>query len=429
MKQRITKNIAIKRRINITDELKDFIFTNINYRRKVYNDFVEESRKYENLKDFNPLSYKTTYFNEIEKPNNVYDKYCVGISEQVAKDMKKGIKSMRGNKRLYQSKFRFKKYDKFRGSFKVHCKPGYRENSLNVPHYISRFHVLDNLSITFSKKRNKLLYISLKEPIFDTTFYTNDIYPYFYDKKNQYYYSEEDIKEISFVHELGKFYIVLFIEVTYLVDKDKILNKDICGIDLGIHNPCMLYDGANFKEYRFSEKELKRIEYLERRARRLQHIMDHKLEINNGNKSHNYYKVLKKFRITHKKIFNIRLNWRRKVAKEISDKYCIICIDNFKQPGKEVHEEFGLTRDVIRRLNASNRVHGTYNLYESIIHSIEKTGGMAIKSPKHTTRTCSNCGHKNKKLLLSQRYLHCEKCNTIIDRDKNAAVNCYNYLV
>ena len=228
---------------------------------------------------------------------------------------------------------------------------------------------------------------------------------------------------------MGKFYIVLFIEVTYLVDKDKILDKDICGIDLGIHNPCMLYDGSSFKEYRFSEKELKRIEYLERRSRRLQHIMDHKLEINNGNKSHNYYKVLKKFRITHKKIFNIRLNWRRKVAKEISDKYCIICIDNFKQPGKKAHEENKLSRDVMRRINSSNRLHGTSYLHESIIHSIEKTGGMVIKSPKHTTRTCSNCGHKNKKLLLSQRYLHCEKCDTIIDRDMNAAVNCYNYLV
>ena len=68
MKQRITKVISIKRRINITDDLKDFIFTNINYRRKVYNDFVEESRKYENLKDFNPIKYKTTYYNEIEKP-------------------------------------------------------------------------------------------------------------------------------------------------------------------------------------------------------------------------------------------------------------------------------------------------------------------------------------------------------------------------
>lgn len=258
MKQRITKVISIKRRINITDDLKDFIFTNINYRRKVYNDFVEESRKYENLKDFNPIKYKTTYYNEIEKPNNVYDKYCVGISEQVAKDMRDAIKSMKGNDRLYFSKFRFKKYDKFRGSFKVHCKPSFKNTAKDkksgVDKIFSRLHIYNDNYLQFSPRRGVINNIYLKEPIFDTTFYTNDIYPYFYDKKNQYYYSEEDIKEISFVHELGKFYIVLFIEVTYLIDKDKILDKDICGIDLGIHNPCMLYDGSSFKEYRFSEK-------------------------------------------------------------------------------------------------------------------------------------------------------------------------------
>lgn len=64
----VSKMITVKRRINITDELKNFIFKNINYRRKVYNDFVEESRKYDNIKDFNSVSYKTKYFNEVEKP-------------------------------------------------------------------------------------------------------------------------------------------------------------------------------------------------------------------------------------------------------------------------------------------------------------------------------------------------------------------------
>lgn len=432
MKKRITKMISIKKRINITDELKEFIFKNINYRRAVYNDFVEESRNYESIFDFNPLKYKTSYFNDIEKPNNVYDEYCVGISEQVAKDMKSSLKSIKSNKH-WKSKFSFKSFDRFRGSFMVNCKPDIKNTSSDgksgVNKLYSRISIVDDSLIFFRERCNSKIIISLKEPLFDDVFYTNNTYPFFYNKEKQYYFSEEDIKEISFIHELGKFYIVLFTEVKYLINIDKILKKNICGIDLGIHNPCMLYDGKSFKQFRLNERELKRIMYLERRIRRLQQIMDNKLLINNGKKSKNYYKVLKKFRITHKKIFNIRLNWRRKVAKKISDEYSIVCIDNFKQPGQEVHEFIGLNKNIIRKLNSYNRIHGTSYLYKAIIHSVEKTGGIILNSPKNTTRTCSVCGHKNKKLLLSQRYIQCAKCDNIIDRDMNASVNCYKHIL
>ena len=40
-----------------------------------------------------------------------------------------------------------------------------------------------------------------------------------------------------------------------------------------------------------------------------------------------------------------------------------------------------------------------------------------------SSKRCSNCGHKKKDLLLSERTYDCKKCGISIDRDQNAAIN------
>lgn len=418
-----TKSISIKRRIYVDDSMKKFIFDNINYRRKVWNDFVEESRKYENVFDFDPLKYRTIYYREIEVKNHVYDDYCVDISKQVSRDILFSLKMIR-TKKQYDSKFQFKKFDKFKGSFKVPLRPqdviskSYPEGRFN-----SRLYINDDRILSFRVRKSERIMIKLYEPLFYDTCYMNDSpYPCYYDKKEQYYFHEEDIKEIVFLHEMGKFYIVLFINVIVFGIRD--ITKKKLGIDLGIHNPLTCYDGSGSFVLSMSKKEINRIYYLERRAKRLQQIMDNKLSINNYKKTKNYYKVLKKFRITWKKIYNIRLNWRRKLAKKLCENYDVIVVDKFKQPTKENHVM--ISKSKIKRINYMNRFHGMYYFYETLIHCGIKYGCEIFQAPKNTTRTCHTCGHKNPKLELDERYLYCESCGEIIDRDVNAAINCYN---
>ena len=43
-----------------------------------------------------------------------------------------------------------------------------------------------------------------------------------------------------------------------------------------------------------------------------------------------------------------------------------------------------------------------------------------------SSKLCSNCGTKNIKLKLSQRTWKCNNCNTVHDRDYNAAINILN---
>ena len=40
-----------------------------------------------------------------------------------------------------------------------------------------------------------------------------------------------------------------------------------------------------------------------------------------------------------------------------------------------------------------------------------------------TSKTCSNCGHINNNLKLSDRTYNCSKCGMELDRDINAAIN------
>ena len=40
-----------------------------------------------------------------------------------------------------------------------------------------------------------------------------------------------------------------------------------------------------------------------------------------------------------------------------------------------------------------------------------------------SSKICSNCGHYNKDLKLSQRVYHCNHCQENIDRDFNASLN------
>ena len=44
-----------------------------------------------------------------------------------------------------------------------------------------------------------------------------------------------------------------------------------------------------------------------------------------------------------------------------------------------------------------------------------------------SSKTCSNCGSINKELTLKDREWTCSNCNSLLDRDRNAAINIKNF--
>ena len=260
---KITINICIP--IETTEYLKEFIFKNINYRRKVYNDFVEEANKfkgnYNMYYGFDPWQFKKLYF-KFEKDNDIYEDYCVGVSAQVSNDIKLAIKQIRDtNKQLLDSKshnkklggLRFKCFDKYYGSFKVENK-SYETTANNIS---NRIKVLDSNTLSFrirdrSYINKEKITIHLKESLYESVCkYKNRKYKYFtrsYKIKGEYpvecLFNEKDIRETVFIHKLGKFYIQLSVDVRYFININSIKSRwPKAGIDTGIHNPLMLYNG------------------------------------------------------------------------------------------------------------------------------------------------------------------------------------------
>ena len=445
IKERI---INVKIPIEVDEYLKHFILLNINMRRKIWNDFVEEANKYKdeynNYNGFKPLKYKTEYF-KMEKEIGRYDEYCTGLSAQVALDMVQSMKAIKTkNEKVFKGesnaklgKLKFHKRDNYYGSFKVECKSAIRESG----NAVSRIHILNKNTLSF-RVRGKVngheaeyLTIHLKEDIYDDVIHSKKQNEYirYYDEKlttrNECRFRDIDIRMCTFIHELGKFYIQLAIRVLYCIDDENIKSRyNKLGIDTGIHNPFMCYDGEYdiYTQVEMDNKTSRKIHYLERRARRIQHIMDKKYTYNKEHGlypySKNYEKLRYKFRKIWKKITNIRRNWTYNVCKKIVTHYKTIVVDRFTQPD---NKNPNLPKKVKRRINYVNRFHAMYTTNEILVHMANKYGCEYIEAPKNTTCTCSICGHKNSHLPLSQRIFVCEECGYEIDRDMNAAKNCY----
>lgn len=419
------KIITLKRRIYINDKLKQKIFKNINYRRYVWNKFVENWNdcKHKNIK-FDAFEFKKSYFNNFELPNEIYKDHIIGISEQVSKDIISALKIAKTN----HGKLRYKRFNPHIGSFKVHCKPNYyspKDCNIKMKKiFKSRLLVIDQNLLLFranEKYKKDYWYIHLMEPLYHDVIPVNDEYV-FCDKNHHMIFKESHIKEISFIHELNKFYVSLTLDVIYINDiNGNISNNSNCGIDLGIRNPLTLYDGNNTQVISLTNKELNRIRYLERRIGRLQKILSKKVYGSN-----NYYRLLRKICVSSYKIRNIRLNWRRKVTNLISKKYSTIVVDPFNTPTKKDH--LIQNKLAIKKINHYNRMHGMFQFNRLLNHMVFKNGSNYILAPENTTCKCSNCGYINKHLKLSDIYLVCDNCGTKINRDINAAKNCYNYI-
>lgn len=429
-----------------TEYLREFIFKNINYRRKVRNDFVEALNDhydiYHNYDKFPIYEFLKQYHNK-ETENGIYKDHCIGISEQVVNDLIANIKSMISfdknakEKGIFTtpSRFKFQKRDNYRSSFRVHCKPDNRNGKI-----YSRIKILNKNTIqfrvraTYAGLKQEYITLNLNEKIYDAYDENTNTYIRFYreyGKTHEYRFRVEDIKTIAFIHDLGKIYIQLSITGKSIIDKEEVKSrKKKCGIDTGIHNPFMLYDGDKYFSFRMSEKRSNKIHYLERKSRRLQSIMDKKLDMNKKLGLENPYsknreKVRRKFRKIERKISNIKRDWSYKTCKWIVTNYQCIIVDSFEIPK---NDDENLPKSVRRNLNYVNRFHRMYFTNRTLIHMANKYGCKYIEAPQFTTCRCSECGKINEHLPLGKRMFKCTKCGYTDDRDVNASKNCYNYI-
>ena len=209
--------------------------------------------------------------------------------------------------------------------------------------------------------------------------------------------------------EVDKYYVSIVFE--YNEDTiNKTINKEkLIGLDYS--SDALYVDSNNHKcdmPHYFRENQSKLIKAQKRLSRK---IGSKKSET----KSKNYLKQLNKVNKVHTLIANQRKDFLHKKSRELANTYDVVIVEDIDM--KNISQ--GL------RLGKATMDNGYGYFRDLLKYKLERNGGALVKIDKWypSTKTCSCCGNKVKSIPLGQRVYICDKCNTVIDRDYNAALN------
>lgn len=179
------------------------------------------------------------------------------------------------------------------------------------------------------------------------------------------------------------------------------------GLDLGITHLATLSDGTKFQAPKPLKTQLKKLRRLSRELSRKQ------------KGSNNRAKAKAKLSRLYYRISNIRKDFLHKLTTELVRKFDVICLEDLNVKGMMKN----------RRLSRAIHDLGFYELKRQLIYKANQFG-KTVKSVERffpSSKTCSCCGFKLEKLLLSVRKWTCEKCGAEHDRDINASINILNF--
>ena len=242
-------------------------------------------------------------------------------------------------------------------------------------------------------------------------------------------YKKEKIRVLNpRVKHNGKFwYLSLAFEHEDEVMEE--LTGESIGIDLGIKDLAIVSNIEKpFKNINKS-KEMKR---LNKKLKRLQRQVSRKYDmLKDGKvfekgqrliKTQNIIKVEKEIKLVHKKIADIRLNHIHQSTNAIVK----------TKPSRVVVEDLNVKGMMKNKYLAKAISEQCFNKFITILsHKCKWKGIEFVKADRFfpSSKMCSCCGTIKKDLQLKDRTYICinDKCNLIIDRDKNASFNLARY--
>ena len=176
----------------------------------------------------------------------------------------------------------------------------------------------------------------------------------------------------------------------------------ILGIDYAMHGMTVFSDemDAVYPGYlRQSEEKLAR------EQRRLSHCQKG---------SRNYGKQKRKVALCHEKVRNQRKDYIHKLTRKIADTYDAVGVEDLDMKAMSRCLNFG-----------KSVMDNSYGMFRDILrYKLEERGKKLVKIDRFfpSSKKCCKCGKVKKELKLSERIYRCE-CGSVMDRDKNAAIN------
>ena len=217
---------------------------------------------------------------------------------------------------------------------------------------------------------------------------------------------EEKIKSVAVSKVSNKYYVSL--TVTYETENIVYDKQDlVLGLDYSMDKLFV----ASEKEYKVNEESLHNYKRYEDKLAKEQRILSKR-----NRQSKRYQKQKAKVIKIHEKIKNKRKDYLHKESRKIANFYDVVVIESLDMK-KMSNSDLNLGKGIF------DNGWGMFTTY--LKYKLEDQGKRLIKIDKYypSSKLCSNCGHVNSELKLSERRWICPECNTKHNRDYNAAIN------
>lgn len=222
---------------------------------------------------------------------------------------------------------------------------------------------------------------------------------------------EGEIKTVTISRTpTGKYFASVLVDnKKELPSKKHVIENTTTGIDLGIKSFMVTSDGIKVDNPKHLQKALLHLKYLQRQAS--------KKKKGSSNRKRANFKVA----LCHEKIANSRKDFLHKLSTNLIKSHDTICLEDLNIAGMRKNHSLALSISDV----------GWGMFVQMCKYKAEWCGKNILQIPtfEPSTKLCSNCGTINHTLTLADREWICTNCETLHDRDINAAINIKNYCV
>ena len=357
---------AIKIRIYPSDEQKNFINKQLGCCRVVYNSCLAYRRdKYEKEGISITSSQAINYIVELKKDREWLKEVHSKVLQQSVMDMNSAYKNFFEG-RCGFPKFKSKKDYEQKCRFPKDAFIGIRGNRIDLIKSLKDIHF--KCSVRDERYLNK---------------------------------NQDKVHSLTLTrNKVGQYYL------SVLVDKQiepKQSVNSVVGIDLGIKDFVITSEGQVFENLHFKKSETNKLKRLQRQLSRKQP------------NSNNREKVRIKLAKLNQKIRNKKLHYLHQVSNQLVSENQIIYMEDLNVKGMMKNHNLA---ESIQEMN--------FGEFKNLLtYKCLQYGRQLVFIDKFypSSKTCHCCGYVNKSLKLSDRQWICPECNSVIDRDLNAAMN------
>lgn len=219
-----------------------------------------------------------------------------------------------------------------------------------------------------------------------------------------------------------KYFVSILIDTNVeLPVKVKIIKNKSIGIDLGIKSFLITSDGQICDNPKFLNKSQLQLKYIQSKYSK-----------------YKGQKTKQRLAILHETVANQRKDFLNKLSTKLISENQTICLEDLNIKGmstkcKPKQDENGkyLPNGQSAKSGLNKSIHdaGWGIFVDMLKYKAEWQGKNILQIGRFepSSKTCNICSTVNKELELSDRVWTCDNCNTIHDRDINAAINIKNF--